>query len=317
MIIRVSLSKRKKNVDKKEREISKLEEEKQALSGLQMELQMLKEARDRDRHEIQSNLETASSTASKISLERDAALAQVLDLQNQLTAAQADLSVVQSDYERAIAANSNLQNAMEAIQMEREAEQSIYEEQSIFKQEAERERHLAEIQALTEIHEKKMKDAQLDHDHTIKRVMEQIQSKELTIEHQQKENINLRRSLDEAIHRLQMSQEDIIDRTHMKNILLDWNSKRGHAKKDVLEIMASVLHFTDKEKDIMGIGLHGSGALGKVVGAVAAPLPQPVLQCDKIEGQNVREKWVNFLLAETGGDDNDDVRDKNGTEESK
>ena len=110
--------------------------------------------------------------------------------------------------------------------------------------------------------------------------------------------------MDEAIHRLQRSQEDVIDRSLMKNILLDWNSKHGKGRKDVLEVMASVLHFTEEERDKMGIG-HGPGTLGKVVNAVTAPIPPPSHSIDKLEGDNVREKWVNFLLAEAGGNEMD------------
>jgi len=66
--------------------------------------------------------------------------------------------------------------------------------------------------------------------------------------------------------------------------------------------MASVLHFTEEEKDAIHIGDH-SGALGKVVGAVAAPLPPSAADIDHLEGDTVREKWVNFLLAEAGDED--------------
>merc|ERR1712157_694577 len=99
----------------------------------------------------------------------------------------------------------------------------------------------------------------------------------------------------------------------MKNILLDWHSKRGSAKKDVVEIMASVLHFTEEEKDKVGVGEFGtisSGPLRKVVGVVAAPLPKPALNVDKLEGENMREKWVIFLLAETAGADDSIIDSK-------
>jgi hypothetical protein len=89
----------------------------------------------------------------------------------------------------------------------------------------------------------------------------------------------------------------------MKNILLDWFAKTGKGKRDVLALMASVLHFTEEERDAIHIG-DGPGAFQKVVGAVAAPLPPSAADMQHLEGANVREKWVNFLLAETGGDDN-------------
>ena len=56
----------------------------------------------------------------------------------------------------------------------------------------------------------------------------------------------------------------------------------------------------EKDKALIG---EGPGALDKVYGAVAAPLPPAKLNVDKIEGDTVREKWVNFLLAETGDEE--------------
>jgi hypothetical protein len=47
----------------------------------------------------------------------------------------------------------------------------------------------------------------------------------------------------------------------------------------------------------------GPGTFDMVYGAVAVPLPSTKLNVDKIEGDNVRKKWVNFLLAETGDEE--------------
>jgi hypothetical protein len=116
------------------------------------------------------------------------------------------------------------------------------------------------------------------------------------------EGRNLRRSLDEAIHRLQTTQEDVIDRSLIKNMILDWFSRKGKGRQEVLLIMSSLLHFTEDEKEKVGMGEH-SGAFHKVAGAVAAPLPRSAIDPDKLEGDNVREKWVNFLMAETGDDE--------------
>lgn len=114
-----------------------------------------------------------------------------------------------------------------------------------------------------------------------------------------KDNLNLRKALDEAIARLQTSQEDVIDRNLIKNIILDWHAKKGKAKRDVMILLGSILHFTEDEKDKAFIS-DGPGTFDKVVSAVAAPLPASKLNVDKIEGDSVREKWVNFLLSETG-----------------
>lgn len=91
----------------------------------------------------------------------------------------------------------------------------------------------------------------------------------------------------------------MIDRNLIKNIILDWHAKKGKSKRDVMILLGSILHFTEDEKDKAFIS-DGPGTFDKVVSAVAAPLPASKLNVDKIEGDNVREKWVNFLLSETG-----------------
>ena len=63
--------------------------------------------------------------------------------------------------------------------------------------------------------------------------------------------------------------------------------------------VASVLHFTESDKNKCGIG-EGSSTMEKVVGAVAPPLNPAVKTPDELDGDNIREKWVNFLLAECG-----------------
>jgi hypothetical protein len=83
-------------------------------------------------------------------------------------------------------------------------------------------------------------------------------------------------------------------------MLLDWHARKGQSKREVLEIMSSLLHFTEDDKVKVGLGDTSHGAFGKVVEVVAAPLPKSAVDADKIEGGSVREKWVNFLLAETG-----------------
>ena len=106
--------------------------------------------------------------------------------------------------------------------------------------------------------------------------------------------MNLRKALDEAISRLQTNQEDVIDRSLIKNVILDWHAKKGKAKRDVMILLGSILHFTEDEKDKAFIG-DGPGTFDMVYGAVAAPLPPAKLNVDKIEGDNVRENGLTFF----------------------
>ena len=287
------------------REVRSLEGGQGKVAGLQMELQMLREERDRDRARLEAAAEDATSAGTALASDRDAARAEAADADQRLAAALADLGVARSDLDRMVAANDNLQAAMASFEAERDAEADIVEEQRRIADEAMQAAHEASLQATVQANEGRMREVQEAADQAVRNVMGQIDELERTVQECRKENVGLRRSLDEAIQRLQTNEEDVIDRSLIKNILLDWIDRGGKSRKQVLELMASVLHFTDEEKARVGVyvsgdGIHGVGPLGKVVDVVAAPLPHN-LDNVELDGDSVREKWVNFLLAETGG----------------
>lgn len=265
-----------------------------------MELRLLKEEKERERAKNHSLTAAAQGSTAQLEEERDRALAEVQDLGQLLKATVADLGIARADTERIMMARDNLQAALESFQSEREAEYAIWEEQRLEKEQAIAAAHAAALEATHEAHQAQIREIQSAADAAVRNAMEEIRQLETKQKELLSENVQMRRSLDEAIHRLQTTQEDVIDRTLMKNILMDWLTKT-HAKerRDVLELMASVLHFTEEEKEKVHIGSPAGGALGKVVHSVAAPLPPSKADVERLQGENVREKWVNFLLAET------------------
>ena len=262
---------------------------------------MLREERDRERAKSQSVVESAITSYSQVESERDGARAEVRDLKQQLAATHADLEVAKTDKERIITANNNLQAALEAFQDERQAEMDILNSQRKEEEEAIASANAAALDATRQAHEAEIKQLQKVADNAVKNVMNEMNDLVIKLEEVRSENSQMRRSLDEAIHRLQTTQEDVIDRTLMKNILLDWCTMRDKEKRQqVLQLMASVLHFTEDEKEKVHLThVDIDSVRAKVVGALAAPLPPSKADVEHLEGNNVREKWVNFLLAET------------------
>ena len=266
---------------------------KMVLFHSQMELRMLKEDHSREKAKIQTVAASAESSTVQLESERDEALAKVHDLQIQLSAAFADLQIAKSDAERIMQANVNLQSALEAFQNERDAEMAMMEENQREREKLLAAKHAAILDATHEVNQAEIRQMQQVSDAALVNSMEEIKKLEDKLETYRIENIQTRRSLDEAIKRLQATQDDVIDRTFMKNILLDWLTKNDRKEKiQVLEIMASVLHFTDAEKEKVHID-DGGGSLRKLV----IP-PPPKVDLESLEGDNVREKWVNFLIAE-------------------
>jgi chromosome segregation ATPase len=258
-----------------------------------MELRMLKEQSDREKAKIQHVAASAESSTAQLEAERDGALAKVHDLELQLKAARGDIDLAKLDTERVMTANNNLQSALEAFQSERDAEMALLEENRHQQEVATADAHAAALEATHEAHRTEIQQIQQAADNAVMNSMAEIKRLEEKIEMFRLENVQTRRSLDEAISRLQATQDDVIDRTVMKNILLDWLTKSDKKeRKQVLELMASVLHFTDDERNRVHID-DGSG-LRKLV----APPPSKA-DMEHLEGDNVGEKFFNFLLAET------------------
>ena len=292
---------RKENASMKDK-IASMSEDSEKIGGLKMELQMLEEERLREKSALESAQDKTSEDYAQVLNERDAANATVRNLEQQLVAARADLELAHTDRDRAVTANDNLTMALEAFQSERESEISLLSEQRIADEEAVKAAHQASLEAMKEANAAQMRDVQYAADKSVQNQLAEMDKMETELQECRRESSNLRKALDEAIARLQTSQEDVIDRNLIKNVILDWHGKRGKDKRDVMILLGSILHFTEDEKDKALIG-EGPGALHKVYDAVAAPLPPAKLNVDKIEGETVRDKWVSFLMAETGDDE--------------
>ena len=281
--------------------VSALENDMSQLGGLQMELTMLREERDRERAKNQSVVKSTITSHSQVESERDTALAEVMDLKQQLTAARADLDLARVDQERIMTANTNLQSALEAFQDERQMETNMLDEQRLEAEEAVKSAHEAAMEVLRQTHAEEIRKVQYAAEESVKKVMGQVTDLKAALNKLKTENTQTRRSLDEAIHRLQTTQEDVIDRTLMKNILLDWCTMKDKEKRhQVLQLMASVLHFNDEEKEKVHLThVDIDSVRAKFVGALAAPIPRSKASLEALQGDNVSEKWVNFLMSET------------------
>jgi chromosome segregation ATPase len=266
-----------------------------------MELTMLQEERARETTKNQSVVQSALHSNTKIESERDEALSELRDSKQQLAAALADLEIGKADIARITTANNNLSDALEAFQDERHAEMELVDQQRKEAESAISCAHDAAMEALRQAHSTEMQQVQNAADLALENKIGEVSSLDARIERLKSENNQTRRSLDEAIQRLQTSQEDVIDRALMKNILLDWCTMADKSKRhQVLELMANVLHFTDNEREKVHLThMDIESVRSRVVGAFAAPLPRSKADFEHLEGSNVGEKFRSFMLAET------------------
>jgi len=149
---------------------------------LQMELRMLKEARDRERAHRENAAVDAESSQAELLSERDVALSTARDLERQLTATLADLDIARADADRIMMANVNLQSALEAFQSERDAEMNMVSEQQVEAEAATAAAHAAAIQATHEANEARMREVQMAANAAVKNVMIEVQGLEAKLE---------------------------------------------------------------------------------------------------------------------------------------
>jgi hypothetical protein len=212
---------------------------------------------------------------------------------SQLQVVKADLDVALADRERALSGMENLQHAIENFQAERDVEIAQIISRRTRELEAANEALLVKIEHLKVTH-KEVQGSQCEE-------MAKLQSELADAQHalsgladvKETEISRMRRSLDLAIEQLQVQTEDVVDRSLVRNLLLQYFAKGKSA--EVLELFTNILGFNDDDKQKVGLHPRGKGLLHQLI----APLPPPELSAEEVEGSNLVELWVAFLEKET------------------
>ena len=76
----------------------------------------------------------------------------------------------------------------------------------------------------------------------------------------------------------QASDQDVVDRKLITNLIVAYHSRRR--PREVLDLMARILNFSEEEKRQVGLVGRGLG-ISKLLGNVFTPLPAPELPPDK------------------------------------
>jgi len=173
--------------------------------------------------------------------------------------------------------------------------------------EDEREVTTVKLDALQAEHSRVLGEKAVEEARVVNKLLEEIERGKAREEEIMKENLTLKKKIDEAVKRMVRDEGEVIDKMCVKNIILDWYGKLGRGKekeqKMVMEILMNMLGFSeeerevveeaDKEKGVLGIG---GGMLRSVI---APPIGGEVVREEDLEGENVREKFANFLMNET------------------
>ncbi len=144
----------------------------------------------------------------------------------------------------------------------------------------------------------------------------------------QQEKRKVQATLESALQQLNNSQQDVVDRTLIANLLVSYFKRRRSL--EVMELIAKVLAFGDEQKVAVGLKVAPTNLISSLFASVigsgsAASAPQEVevrhpsvtspharvlcyVYCSVLwcaQGDNLAEQWINFLItqAEDGGKD--------------
>lgn len=210
-----------------------------------------------------------------------------------LEVARADTMVLRQDLSTTELELRNTQTALRTVERERDnlstrmqIEKAAMEENFRLKRETDRE-------AVADSYADKM----LEFDIQIRNLSDRVEEEQL---HRRKaemefynEKLRMHKALEVTLHRLQDTQEDHVDRAVITNLIVTYF--RRNRSREVLELIARILGFTDEEKTV--VGLREAAGLSTIFSAFMGitPTAAPV----DVDGDNLAELWVNFLLHES------------------
>lgn len=110
------------------------------------------------------------------------------------------------------------------------------------------------------------------------------------------EKQTMQRTLANTIESLQHSSRDVIDRTLMANLLVQYFQRKK--SKEILQLIARMLQLTDEQMIVVGL----RGAPVDLVNTLLTTVIGPTAPV-QVEGDNLAELWVNYLINQASNDD--------------
>jgi GRAB domain len=100
-------------------------------------------------------------------------------------------------------------------------------------------------------------------------------------------------TVETALKQLQNSREDVVDRTLVANLLVSYLSRRR--PREVLQVLSKILNFNESQMVDVGLKVAPTNIVDSILRVMA-----PKVERIEIEGDNLAELLVNFLIEESG-----------------
>jgi hypothetical protein len=215
------------------------------------------------------------------------------DLTEAQQGAKSDALLLQQEIDQRILETGNLRDALQQVKRERAAWTSRNQDETERKLDALRKEHSLNLLEVEETWRVKLGEQE----EAIK-VSQQRWQDESLLRRKAEIELNtekrkLKKTLDDTLSQLRNSQEDVVDRTLIANLVVAYFS-RGRPL-DGLDLISRVLGFTEEQQQIVGLRVPNINLIGTLYTTIVGAQPKPV---SNLEGDNLLEMWANFLEME-------------------
>lgn len=107
------------------------------------------------------------------------------------------------------------------------------------------------------------------------------------------EKKKMQKTLETALIQIRNTDDDVVDRVLVTNLFVDYIQKRRSL--DVLALIGKILNFSDEQKEAVGLKVPSQNYIKSFITSIVGPLAPP----PEVEGDNLAELWINFLLTES------------------
>jgi myosin heavy subunit len=213
--------------------------------------------------------EYAQQQQSKLLLEKEK-----YDLEAKLDVMQADVKLINKDLEQRELEIANLNSTIRYFEKEKENHRLSVQREYENQLQSYRKRMDDDVESMELVWKEKIKQLEAKiKDLELKLQDEQLlrRKAEVDINHDRK---RIQHTLNEALERLKNSQEDVVDRRLVANLIVSYFKRKRSL--DVLDLIGRVLNFDDDQKIAVGLKPPQINIVSSILNTIIGPPPKPV-----------------------------------------
>ena len=216
---------------------------------------------------------------------------------------QSDNLLLKQESERHSQELENLHSALQQLEREKEHIRAKGGEDVVLRTKGLEQGHADKLESTQKMWQEKMTKKESELRHLMQRVEDESLLRRKAQLDLDAEKRGMQKTLENALQQLRNSQDNVVDRQLVANLIASY-FKRGR-DKDVMDLISKVLSFDDDQLVSVGLKVPSINPIGSFISKVGSIVrgsgeEQNSRHQTEVEGDNLADMWVNFLMAEAG-----------------